>query len=103
LGAPDSPCAPRSPYTPLFRSHDGLRVYRLSCRCNQRGCYIIVKHRRNTAMISQLMFYPSWGKDLLNQFLEDARNFAPDSNIGGADRKSTRLNSSHVSTSYADY
>ena len=41
-------------------------------------------------MISQLMFYPSWGKDLLNQFLEDARNFAPDSNIGGAQRAGYR-------------
>src|SRR5699024_12815193 len=100
ISPPPPPTPPLLPYTTLFRSH-ALALGRVD------GCRFAVGAFTNLSQ-DHLDFH----RDLEDYFAAKMRLLAPDSPVRAAaavvcvddewgDRKSTRLNSSHVSISYA--
>src|SRR5207253_6518422 len=85
---------PRSalfPYTTLFRSQG--RTFPEARRCE--GGHVSSVHRSSPALALRLSFAPH------NPLLGAAPASGRPRPKGGGDRKSTRLNSSHVAISYA--
>src|SRR5207253_7029961 len=95
LMSPRSPRPTLFPYTTLFRSHaqQVLRAGSLIALANDR-IFVVVIHGQNDILVhGGLHKSRPLGPDPLNA------NHWPSS--GELDRKSTRLNSSHVAISYA--
>src|SRR5690606_39670996 len=82
------------PYTTLFRSPQRIHIIAgvgIFAADHLQRC-IGHRQRRQPARVEMVIRAPRVARDAGNAEVED---------LGGADRKSTRLNSSHVKTSYA--
>src|SRR5690606_41949337 len=69
------------------------------------GCPVADLRARAAALLEQLTSLPavSGREDPLREFLKESLTFADEVWTDALDRKSTRLNSSHVKNSYADF
>src|SRR5207253_9706337 len=97
---PRPPRSPLFPYTTLFRSTGWTRAIVVIAGANGLGLFAVV--------IAYLpVLYQAFNRREVGVLLLDARAGSPPSGpellhrMGSADRKSTRLNSSHVAISYA--
>src|SRR5699024_11695880 len=85
--SPRPPPSPRSPYTTLFRSRNSALVF--------GGDIDTAGHFDDARALAERLNAPAWAAPSL------FRLPFPNKHPLFADRKSTRLNSSHVSISYA--
>src|SRR5699024_11664890 len=99
LPPPATPPSPVVPYTTLFRSVRTVGDHRLQCaQLRHPGHHPAEVHRRiSRSDTADLVLLPA----VLGVGARLARSAAGTAGAAAADRKSTRLNSSHVSISYA--
>src|SRR5205807_4923299 len=100
------PPPPRStlfPYTTLFRSKQGKKVS-FSKRLGSRNQPGTEQFRAGTLVPQRLKNVGNGGTSFTSEFREGVRQLSPSdlhgTKLGGRDRKSTRLNSSHLVISY---
>src|SRR5439155_25091082 len=84
-----SPSSPLFPYTTLFRSSGGWPQYPTKYEIDTFGIVNTLLHTFNSTTFSEVTVGMNWAHQYTSP-LDQA-----------ADRKSTRLNSSHVASSYA--
>src|SRR5205814_10312034 len=83
------------PYTTLFRSSAGIHIY---ADADFPGQYDAYSHA-NTNWVSRMSYL--FGLNVANAFPGYAFGITNIDYVGTVDRKSTRLNSSHLGISYA--